>query len=137
MKKFYLLALTSLFLSACGATGSHFTEMTPPAEGKGKIYVYRPSSMFGGGVHYNVHANDALIGDIRNGGYLSAELEPGNYEVWGKTEARRSVTIPLRANEIQCVKAGVGMGAFVGRPKLNHVSIDQCRSEIIGTQQSF
>lgn len=134
-----LLSITtlSLLLTACGATGTQFSGLTPPAEGKSKIYVYRTSSMKGSGIHYDVHANDQTIGHIRNGGYISQELEPGNYEIWAKTEVRRSVNVSLIANQIQCVKASVGFGAFIGRPKLEQVPLAQCNTEIQRTVASF
>lgn len=124
-------------LAACGATGSAFSGLEAPAEGQSKLYVYRTKALKGGGLHFNVHANDTQIGRLRNGGYISAELPPGDYEVWAQTEVRRGVTVPLQADAIQCVKASVGFGAFIGRPKFQHVPLEQCKAEIAGTVQSF
>lgn len=136
IKRILSIGIAGTLLSACSATGTQFAGFTPPAEGQSKIYVYRPSAFKGGGVHYDVHANDQLIGHIRNGGYISKELIPGDYEIWAKTEARRSVQVPLRPNETQCVKASVGFGAFVGRPKLEWVPMEKCETEIRSTVQS-
>ncbi|MDO4640919.1 MAG: DUF2846 domain-containing protein [Neisseria sp.] len=136
MKNVFLVGLASLLLAACGATGTKFSSMTEPAEGQSKLYVYRTSAFKGNGVHYNVYANDKLIGNIRSGGYLSTELAPGDYEIWGKTEVRRSVKVPLRPNEIQCVKASVGFGFFVGHPKFELVPLDKCKAEITQTVAS-
>ena len=137
LKYLISLSFTCTLLAACGATGTQFSGITPPSEGQGKIYVYRTASMKGAGIHYNVHANDNLIGHIRNGGYISAELPPGDYEIWAKTEAKRGVIIPLKADEIQCIKASVGFGALVGRPKFVSVPLEQCEVEFASTVQSF
>ncbi|UOO75863.1 DUF2846 domain-containing protein [Neisseria sp. Dent CA1/247] len=135
--KILSISTLSVLLAACGATGNSFSSLEAPAEGQSKLYVYRSPSFKGSAIHYDVYAGEHKIGNIRNGGYLSKELAPGEYEIWAKTEARRSVTIPLRANEIQCVKASVGFGAFVGRPKLESVSLDQCKAEITATKESL
>ncbi len=137
LKQIFAFSAASLVLAACGATGTAFSGLEAPAEGQSKLYVYRTKALKGGGVHFDVNANDTRIGHLRNGGYISTELPPGNYEVWAKTEVHRGVTVPLQANEIQCVKASVGFGAFVGRPKFQHVPLEQCKAEIAGTVRSF
>lgn len=137
LNKIFTIGTLAFLLAACGATGTQFSALEAPSEGQSKLYVYRSPSFKGAAIHYDVYAGEQKIGNIRNGGYISKELAPGDYEIWAKTEARRSVTIPLRANEIQCVKASVGFGAFVGRPKLESVSLDQCKAEITATKASL
>ena len=129
------LAVCTL-LSACSATGTLFSSLTPPAEGMGKIYVYRPSALKGAAIHYDIKANDNYIGHIRNGGYFDAELQPGNYNLTAQTEVERGISVPLQAGEIQCVKTSVGLGLLAGRPKFSLVPIEQSRNEITSTVYS-
>lgn len=135
MKKFLIPAAACL-LAACSATGPQFSGMTPPAEGMGKVYVYRPSAFVGGGSSFTVSADSKIIGHIRNNGYFSAELPPGEHEVWAKTEVRRGVAFTLQEGETRCVKAGAGMGILAARPTFENVSLEQCRAEIGATRHS-
>ncbi|MCS4533387.1 DUF2846 domain-containing protein [Neisseria montereyensis] len=134
LKSLYSLSLLSLFITACNATGTPFTSMEQPVEGQSKIYVYRTKSIKGSTVHFNVNANEIHIGHLRNGGYISADLAPGKYEIWAQTEG---MDIPLKPNEIQCVKASVGFGLLAGRPKFQQVPLEQCQAEITNTVHSI
>ena len=87
-------------------------------------------------MHYDVHANEKLIGHIRNGGYFQKELAPGEYEIWGQTEVRRGIKVQLLPNAIQCLRTKVSMGVMVGRPQFATVDMDQCQKEIVDTQLS-
>lgn len=137
IKNLATASATAVLLSACAASGSPFGSLTAPDNGQSRLYVYRTSSIKGSGIRFTVNAGNTPIGVIRNGGYLVADLPPGEHEISAKTEVRRSVTLPFKPNEIQCVKASVGFGAFVGRPKLEAVSLEQCRNEIAGTKASI
>ena len=135
----FLGACAAVLLSGCGAKGEQFKGFQNPSANNAMVYVYRPSKGVGGGVHYNAYANDGvadkLIGDIKNGGYANAEI-PANKEVeiWAKTESKASVTIDTQDGETYCIKAGVGMGFFVGRPKLEKVDRQTCEAEIVNTK---
>jgi hypothetical protein len=113
-----------------------------PSENKSMLYVYRPSSFVGGGVYYDIHANDnnkdEVIGTLRNGGFIEKEIAPTeNVEIWAKTESKASVSLDMKPNETYCVKGGVGIGFLVGRPNLEIVDRALCEKEIIDTQRSF
>ncbi|MDL0089138.1 hypothetical protein [Campylobacter gastrosuis] len=45
--------------------------------------------------------------------------------------------IETKPNEIYCVKGGVGIGFFVGRPQLKAVDLETCQKEIIETRSSL
>lgn len=132
-------AFVAVMLSGCGAKGELFNKFENPSQGNAMVYVYRPDKFAGGGVSYNAFANDGtedkLIGDIKNGGYANAEV-PANKEVeiWAKTESKASVTIDTQNGEIYCVRAGIGIGFLVGRPKLEKVDMQTCEAEIVNTK---
>ncbi|MGF6148032.1 Protein of uncharacterised function (DUF2846) [Kingella potus] len=135
--KFLPVAFAALMLSACAATGTQFDSFKQPSEGQSMLYVYRPKAFVGGGVHFKVAANDTVIGRLRNGGYLEKELPPGEYDIWAQTEAKRSTLVELKPDETRCVRAGVDMGVWVGRPRLETVSLNECEKGIRNLKQSF
>ena len=101
--------------------------------GKGMLYVYRPSSFIGGAVYYDVHdgaQKDKVLGTIVSGSVIASELKPGTHEIWAKTEAKVGVPVSIRSGTTQCVKAGVGMGLFIGRPELQKIDLQTCRYDI-------
>ncbi len=125
--------------TGCGAKGKQFSGFKTPEKGKGMVYVYRPSSFIGGGVYYDVknqNNNDEVIGTLRNGGFISKEMTPGKKTLWAKTEATSTVPVEVKANEIVCVKGGVGFGFLAGRPDLKNVDKSTCELEIKDTQES-
>lgn len=135
------LGATFVF-TGCGAKGEKFGNFKMPSENKSMLYVYRPSSFVGGGVYYDIHANDnnkdEVIGTLRNGGFIEKEIAPTeNVEIWAKTESKASVSLDMKPNETYCVKGGVGIGFLVGRPNLEIVDRALCEKEIIDTQRSF
>lgn len=142
-----LLFIKSLFLlipilifTGCGAKGKQFSGFQVPEEGKGMVYIYRPSSFVGGGVYYDIknqNNNDEVIGTLRNGGYIAKQMTPGEKTLWAKTESTAQVVVNVKENDFVCVKGGVGIGFLVGRPQLNNVDKSICEVEIKDTQESF
>ena len=134
----FLAVSTAIILSGCGAKGAKVAGFQEPSNGNAMVYVYRPSNFVGSVVSYDVHANDGsgdkLIGKISNGAYANTEVPADKeVEIWGKTEAKSSVTIDTESNRTYCIKAGVGIGFFVGRPHLKQVDMQTCEKEITKT----
>lgn len=129
-----------LLFSGCGAKGPQFTEFAKPQDNRGMVYIYRPTSFMGAGVYYDMHATnttmpDFTAGTLRNGGYVQMDLPIGESEIWGKTEAKSSVTLDIKNGETYCIRGGVGVGFFVGRPHLEIVDMATCKGEIVETQK--
>jgi hypothetical protein len=131
-----LVILASSFLFGCGAQGALFQKVAELPQGKGIVYVYRPTGFVGSGVTYDVHAGDRVIGNLKPGGYCSYFAAPGELEVWAKTEAKSSVTVDVRAGQEHFIKGGVGVGFFVGRPTLTIVDPDTGRREIATCEET-
>lgn len=135
----FLVALSAVFFVGCGAKGAKFAGFETPKDGNAMIYVYRPSSIIGQAISYTASAdtgdNNITIGNVSNGSYNKAQV-PANkeVEVWAKTEAKSSVTIDTENNATYCIRAGLGMGWLVGRPKLEKVDMETCEKEIVKTQ---
>lgn len=130
-----------VLFTGCGAKGQQFTGFAKPKENKGLVYVYRPSGFVGGGVYYDIHVTnpstpDFIAGELVNGGYVEVDVPTGENEIWGKTEAKSSVTLDIKSGDIHCVKGGVGVGFLVGRPSLEIVDLDKCKVEITETKKA-
>ena len=128
-----------VLLSGCGASGQQFSQFSTPKPDRAQVYVYRPESFVGGGVYYDIHVTnpmnaDLIVGELVNGSYMEFDVPSGESEVWGKTEAKSSVTLDVKTGETYCVRGGVGIGFLVGRPNLEIVDMATCKSEIVGTR---
>ena len=79
MKKLFLLVL--VLLAGCGATGAPFVLEKNSSNAKAIIYFYRPSIAINCCVAPNVFVNNHKIGQLKNGGYLSATVSPGSVDL--------------------------------------------------------
>ena len=133
LKSISVLAAIAL-LGACAATGPRYEAAAQAPAGKGLVYIYRPGKVMGGGVVFDVHAgpkadNRAVV-VLQSGGYFPYYAEPGELELWGKTESTSSVTVDVKAGETAYVRGSVGVGFFVGRPSLEVVDRSTGEREI-------
>ena len=117
-----ILAASVMLMTGCAATlGPQFESVTAIPSGKALIYIYRTPKFVGSAVAFEIHHGDKVITRLASGGYYPYITDPGTVELWAKTEARSSVTLHVRAGETRYVKGEVGVGFFVGRPKLEIV----------------
>ena len=133
LKRISVLAAIAL-LGACAATGPRYEAAAQAPAGKGLVYIYRPGKFMGGGVVFDVHAgpkaeNHAVVA-LQSGGYFPYYAEPGELELWSKTESTSSVTVDVKAGEMAYVRGSVGVGFFVGRPSLEVVDRSTGEREI-------
>lgn len=83
------------------------------------LNIYRHSNGYGALVSYNLHLNDSVICRVKNKFKTSINIKkPGKYYLWAKTESKTEIPINIELGKIYYIKCGVGMGAFVGHPKL-------------------
>lgn len=130
-----LALLSALLLSACAPTlGPVFQKVDRAPEGAAVVYIYRPSSFIGGGVYYDVRANGVVVTTLYNGGYHPYVAKPGEVEFSAKTEATSSVTLDVKAGQTYYVRGTVGVGVFVGRPRLEVVPAEVAEKEIAETK---
>lgn len=132
---------TIFLFTGCGAKGQQFAGFAKPKENRGLVYVYRPNGFVGGGVYYDIHVTnsttpDFIAGELVNGGYVEVDVPTGENEIWGKTEAKSSITLDVKNGDIHCVKGGVGVGFLVGRPNLEIVDSEKCKTEIVETKKA-
>ena len=116
-----LAGFALLVLNGCATTGPAYTSVESVPADKALVYIYRKPSFVGGGVYFDIHDGDQVVTTLRNGGYFPYIRDPGEVELWAKTESRSSVTLDLKPGDIQYVKGEVGIGFLVGRPTLSVV----------------
>ena len=127
-----LMILLSLGLQGC-ATGPPFQPVAEIPADKVLVYIYRPGAIFGSGVVYDVHVGEKEIVALRPKGYFPYFAAPGETEFWSRTEAKATVATNLSEGETYYLRGGVGLGFFVGHPKLTFVSEEEGSSEIQDT----
>ena len=130
--KMPVMLIVVALLAGCATLGPQYTPDTEAPKDKAIVYVYRESSVFGGGLVYQVHAKGVPVSPLPSGGYFVYYATPGEVEFSAKTEARTSVTIDAKMGEVYYVKGTVSFGVFVGHPHLTLVSQDVGAKEIAG-----
>ena len=127
---FFVFVFIYLFLNGCATLGPVYQKVDNIQDGKAVVYIYRPSSLVGGGVSYNVKVGETVITTLYNGGYYPYLVEPGETEFWAQTESKSSVTLDIKPGQTYYIKGTVGVGFIVGRPRLIVVSSDVGEREI-------
>lgn len=132
-KNLSMLAAVVL-LGACAASGPRYEAAAQAPAGKGLVYIYRPGKFMGGGVVFDVHAGPKAdnhpVVELASGGYFPYYAEPGELELWSKTESTSSVTLDVKAGQTAYVRGSIGVGFFVGRPSLEVVDHNTGEREI-------
>lgn len=146
MKKSILMVwlgvIATLGLTGCGsANGPQFTKFDKPKEGKSLLYIYRGTSILGGGLSPNIHktdlnaSKDEIIGELVLSSYIKTELDVGKkYQIWAKTEAKNEVDIDAKANEIYCVENYFSVGIVIHHPQFKIWPLETCTAEIQKTK---
>ena len=117
-----ILAAGVMLMAGCAGTlGPQFESVDRIPYGKALIYIYRSPKFAGSAVAFDIHHNDKVVTHLASGGYYPYITNPGVVELWAKTESRSSLSVHIRAGETRYVKGAVGVGFFVGRPKLELV----------------
>lgn len=84
-------------------------------ESQGRIYFYRPDSMFGAAVRPSVNLNGAAVGQSKPGGFFYVDEPAGMYVVSTETETEKTASFTLDAGETKYVRTSIGLGPLVGR----------------------
>jgi len=132
------LVVLSLLIMGCAGTplGPEFTEVGQIPEGKGLIYIYRPSLPYEFGVAFEVKANDVPVVSIRDGSYYPYFSTLGRVVLSSKRtgEETGSLVLTVRNNEVYCVKLIPVRGVFRFKPVLTLESKATAEGEIAPTR---
>jgi len=113
-----LLALLGLVLLAgCATSGQTYsqlqTNLSPPAEGQGRIFIYR-TIVLGAAVQPSVKVNDTVVGSAVPRGFFYIDRPAGDYTISTATEVTRTLSLTLTPGQVRYVRLNIGMGFFVG-----------------------
>ncbi|MDH3514514.1 MAG: DUF2846 domain-containing protein [Gammaproteobacteria bacterium] len=117
--KVVLLAVVMLLGTGCAATGPKYTDVAasipPLASTQGRVYFFRPDTVFGAAVTSDIHLNGKIVGRSERGSFFFVDEAPGNMTVATSTEVEKQLTFTLAAGETKYVKTSVSFGVVVGR----------------------
>ncbi len=129
MKRLLTLPIM-ISLCACAPLGEPFQALKEPQQDTAQVYIYRPTSIIGGGTNYTVMENETPITKLYNGGYYTYSTKPGVKKIWAETESRSEISTNLKKNQTYFFKGEVSMGVLIGRPKLTQVSQETALNEL-------
>lgn len=133
LKSWFALAVV-VVLAGCAAGGPLHKDVSAsiPAvpAGKGRVYFYRPDTMFGGAVTSDITMNGRVVGRSVRGSFFYVDENPGDCKASASTEVERQVSFTLARGETKYIKSTVSMGALVGRVNLELVSPADATKEI-------
>lgn len=125
----------SLTFTACSTKNKSFTSFEKPEDGKGMVYIYRPSSFVGNGFNYDIkNDKNGSLGILKNGSFLFKQMEVGDRTLYTKNDSTELIQIKVVKNEIICIKGGVNINNKLKKPTFNNVSLEQCQREILSTR---
>ena len=123
-----LLIFAPLFLGGCGTIAptpdyNDFSEqkerLYPEVrQDKGLIYLFRKDEFKGSAVLLYIWDDDKIIGGLKAGSYFYYWADPGEHVFWSETEDKASVLIDVKTGNTYYVLVEIGMGAWIGVPKL-------------------
>lgn len=77
------LGITTLLITACSATGPQFdpNKAETVSSTASQLYLFRESAFIESGTYPVVLVDGKEIGELRNGGYLLAKVNPGPHQI--------------------------------------------------------
>ena len=126
------LSISALALVNC-AGGPSYAEakstLPPIAKGKGRVFVYRPSSI-GMAIRPTVKINGKEENTSYAQGFFYSDQTPGNHKISIKTEWNHENTFSVKAGQPSFVKCRVMPGVLVGHFIPNQVDTATGEEEI-------
>jgi hypothetical protein len=126
-----------LLAVGCGGVASAPPELTvaaltfTPSPGKARLYVYRPSRVFGSVARLKVAIDSQVVGKTASGTFLMVEVEPGSHRISGVTsESEQGVDIEASADSSYFFKIWPKVGVVSARSGVERVEAAEGRREI-------
>lgn len=109
--------LAVALLAGCATSGPTYgdlqSKLPPPAEGQGRIFIYR-TVVFGAAVQPDVKLNNVVVGSAVPRGFIYLDRPAGNYTISTQTEVERTLSLTLAPGQVRYVRLAIGIGFFVG-----------------------
>jgi hypothetical protein len=103
----------------------------PPAEGQGRIFIYR-TIVLGAAVQPSVKVNDAVVGSAVPKGFFYVDRPAGNYTISTETEVERTLSLTLAPGQVRYVRLSISIGFFVGHVYPELVDDAEAKEDIAG-----
>lgn len=133
----WLIAIVSVLLSGCSATGPVFQERADTPTDSAVIYVYRPDALVNSGGYPNLFINGVDQGPLYNNGYIPVDVKAGTVSIvlkgdWTKWGTYEPIGIQLNAIEKRkyYVRFGNQLGAFIVLPSAYFASTNIAIQEV-------
>jgi hypothetical protein len=101
-----------------------FTPGLPDGADYALLHLYRPSKIVGGMISYNVKLDDTVVYRASFGSRASIKITQGNHILSAKTESRTTLPLTVIPGKEYYVQCSLGVGFFVGHPKMKLVETD-------------
>jgi hypothetical protein len=87
------------------------------------LYVYRPFSLLGCIVGYDLYMDRRKIGRVKPTSAFEVRVPVTKIsEIWARTEVKRSVILGFEAGKTYYLQCGIKWGFFLGRPRLTMIN---------------
>ena len=100
------------------------------------LHLYRPKTMKGAAISYNVHLDNEMIFRMKNNSATTVRVtSEGRKILWAKTETKAELPINIQFGHEYYVRCSVKFGALIGRPKLEFVDSNEGKFQIAKISQ--
>jgi hypothetical protein len=127
MKGFLKLScamFSAAILAGC-ASGVPVTESKvagePVPNGKARVAIYR-TNLLGAAIQPVVRVDGRETGRCTPQGVFYVDVNPGQHNLSATTEVEKTSYLSVKEGETAYVKCSIGLGLFVGQPRLDIVS---------------
>lgn len=130
IKKIFIFSFVFL-LSGC-ASGTKFSELpidqTQMDSGQAQMVFYR-TQILGAAVQPTIYVDGQPTGKCTSKGVFLVDVVPGTHHVIASTETDSNVHVDVEPSNRTYIRCSIGIGLFIGRPKLEVVSGSTGKSE--------
>lgn len=122
-------------LAACASgpkLGDVSSTLSKPPAGDGRIYVYRTQVFGGAAVQPTIYIAKQKAGTCVPNGVFIADIPAGSYDAAAQTEIESRVHFSIVAGEEKYIRCQIGMGVFIGEPKLDLIDPAEGHDDVQG-----
>ena len=99
---------------------------------KGLVIFYRSKKFSGGAIRFNINHAQGSLGVLNSGTMVYGYFEPGQRQFWSQVISQDSITIDVKAGNVNFVEGEARMGVYAGRPKFRLVDEATGRAAVSG-----
>jgi len=94
------------------------------------LHLYRPATKIGVAVSFGVHIDNEMVFMARYNSKTTVRVtQEGLKTLWARTEVRTELPVDIKMGHEYFIRCNVGVGAFVGRPRIVLVDNSEGRKQ--------